>query len=311
MNRHHQHGITLVELMVSMTIGLLVTLAAGTMLVWANNGFAAQADTAAIDDAGRYAIDAIARAARQTAFVNFDRDDAAQNSADGPARLSGLDAHSLDSRSAGIDDPQPPVVDGSDVLALRFAGSGPAPEGDGSVLSCAGFPVDAEQDGWSIFFIANNSAGEAELRCKYRGSGKWSADAIVAGVDAFQVLYGVDTDTPADGVANRYVNASAIDALDAALTLSGTTAAARALDLRRRTHWKRVAAIKVALLLHGRQRARMADAPMRYELFGPGYRGESAADSGTLVDEAFMPMAIRNRYRRLFVSTVLLRNPAS
>lgn len=310
MNRRRQEGVTLVELMVALTIGLVVTLAAGAMLVWASSSFAAQADSAAIDDAGRYAIDAIARAARQTAYLNLDRDDAAQSSADGPARLAGLDAHSLDSRSAGIDDPAPPAAGGSDVLAVRFAGSGPAPDGDGSMLGCAGFPVGAEDDGWSIFYVANNSAGETELRCKYRGSGKWSADAIVDGVDAFQVLYGVDTDSPADGVANRYVNASAIDALDAALALAGATDEERALDLRRRTHWKRVAAIKVALLLHGRQRARAADPPMRYELFGPGYRDASAADSGALIDEAAMPVALRKRHRRLFLSTVLLRNPA-
>ena len=160
--------------------------------------------------------------------------------------------------------------------------------------------------------MAANTAGETELRCKYRGSGKWSADALVAGVDSFQVLYGVDSDEPADGVANSYVSASAIDALDGALALSGDTEAARARDLRRRTYWKRVAGVKVALLLHGRHTARDGDGPMLFELFGPAYRATAAAvDVGTLVDESFLPAAIRHRYRRLFVSTILLRNPAS
>ena len=48
--------------------------------------------------------------------------------------------------------------------------------------------------GWSIFYVAANGDGEAELRCKYRGASGWGADAIVRGVDSFQVLYGVDTD---------------------------------------------------------------------------------------------------------------------
>ncbi len=307
-----QRGLTLVELMIALALGLLITLASGSVLIWANGGFAGQTDGAAIDDAGRYALDAISRAARQGAFVNWDRDDAGIDRADGPAMLAGLDAQSLAVRSAGLDDPRPGVANGSDVLALRFAGSGPAPDGDGSVLSCAGFPVDAGQVGWSIFFVANNALGEAELRCKYRGSGAWSADAVIAGVDSFQVLYGVDTDAPGDGVANRYINASAIDALDADLQLAGDTDAARALDLRRRTHWKRVAGIKVALLLHGRHRGDTENVPAVYQLFGPDYRAAvGEGDRGTLVYEAFLPAALRHRYRRLFVSTIMLRNPAS
>jgi type IV pilus assembly protein PilW len=105
--------------------------------------------------------------------------------------------------------------------------------------------------GWSIFYVATGTDGVAELRCKYRGATAWKAEGVVRGVDSMQVLYGLDTDTPADGRPNSYETASAIDARDAALSLSGADDEARARDLNRKTHWKRVCAVRVSLLLHG------------------------------------------------------------
>ncbi len=299
-----QTGMTLAELMVALVLGLLAVLAAGSMLVAANRSFGSSADGAALEEGGRFAMELIARAARQTGYVNLDRADAGELTASLPARISGLDAHSLARESAGLDDLRPDVANGSDVLALRFAGSGPAPDGDGSVLSCAGFPVHADDDGWSIFFVARSAAGTPELRCKYHGNGRWSADALVSGVDSFQVLYGIDTD--ADGLANGYLSASAVNSLDGAIVPAGATQAARAQDFNRRSHWKRVVSIKVALLLHGAEEQGGPPASTEYRLFGPAYSG--ADDPGTTVREADMDRALRQRERRLFAATILLRN---
>ena len=306
-------GFTIAELLVALVLGLVVTLAAGGMLVTANASFTAQTEAAQVDAAGRLALDAIERAARQVAFVDWDRDDAAADMQAEPARIAGLDARSLSKATAGIGNPRAGSVGGSDVLALRFAGAGAGPEGDGSMIGCAGFGVGQGREGWSIFYVAPNADGVAELRCKYRGDAHWSADALVAGVDSFQVLYGLDTDVPRDGLANRYVNAGAIDALDAALALEGETDAARAQDFLRRTHWKRVASIKVGLLLHGAKRARVGSGAAVYELFGAGYGAEAGAggaDAGTRVLESDMPAALRERQRHAFGATILLRNAA-
>lgn len=277
-------GATLAELLVALAVGMAAMLMAAGMLVSANAAYLAQMDAATLDDAGRFAIESITRAARQAAFVNWDRVDVA-----GPARLAGLDARSLSRTSAGIDDPLADSVNGSDVLAVRFPGSGAAAGGDGSAVNCAGFGVGETDDGWSIFYVARNGRGEAELRCKYRGSGgsgSWGADAIVAGVDAFQVLYGVDTDDPPDGVANEYVSASVLDARGA-------------------NSWKRVAAIRVALLLHGAQAAQAQ--PKVHDLFGRAYSdGFTLADTGVRLDEARMPEELRRRQRKLFATTISL-----
>lgn len=301
---------TLVELMVSLTLGLLVLLLASVLLVSSNTTYVAQTDAAALADSGRHALELIARSARQSAFVNWEVDEVAVSSADSaPASIGGLDDHVLSKAGAGIANPRRGAVNGSDVLALRFGGVGAAPEGDGSVLSCAGFGVGEADDGWSIFYVAPSSGGDVELRCKYRGKTGWGGDAIVRGVDSFQVLYGLDTDLPRDGLANLYLGASAIDALDDALVLSGASAAQRARERNRKTHWKRIASIKVALLLHGASHARADSAPAVFALFGRAHADAFAgADRGTRIREDQLPEELRRRERQLFSSTILLRN---
>lgn len=305
-----QRGLTMVELMVAITVGLLVLLFAGAMLISANRGHAALEDSARLDDSGRYALETIARAVRQTAYVNWDLQDAGiAIDPTAPARIVGLDSRSLVKTSEVVSDPRPDVANGSDVLALRFAGAGPGLDGDGSMTSCAGFGVSELEEGWSIFYVGRSAIGDTELRCKYRGKTSWGADAIVGGVDSFQVLYGLDTDVPADGLSNLYVSASVVAALDDGLELDGANEAERDLDLRRKTYWKRVASIKVGLILHGEKRVRTNAEPVTFDIFGPAYaEALGGADSGTRISESDMPGSLRERERRLFSSTIMLRN---
>jgi type IV pilus assembly protein PilW len=294
-----QRGMTLVELMVALTIGLGIVLMAGRLLVLANGAYAAQIESAGVEDGGRFAVDLIGRAMRLAGAVDPDAlADPAADSA--PARLAGLDARTLSRATAGIDDPLPGAINGSDVLAVRFPGDA------GVAIDCAGFPVPAGEEGWSIFYVARNGEGEAELRCKYRGAAHWSADAVVSGVDGFQVLYGVDTDDPPDGVANRYVNATAVDVLDAGF--AGLPPA----EFNRRTHWKRVVGIRVGLLLHGSRPTRIEPGGARYHLLGAGYAAAAGTeDPGSSLDEAGMTPDQRRRERRLFTFTVALPAPPS
>jgi type IV pilus assembly protein PilW len=301
MRQMRQGGLTLVEMMVAVAIGLAVVLAAGRLLGLANAAYAAQTESVALDDAGRYALELVGRAVRQASQADPAQMDLANPVDVLPARLEGLDASSLGSRTAGIDSPLAAVANGSDVLAVRFTGAGAGPDGDGSVVNCAGFTVAASEEGWSIFYVAKNGDGEAELRCKYRGgAGNWSADAVVTGVDSFQLLYGIDTDTPRDGSANRYVNAAAIQALDAPL------AALPPQERNRQSWWKRVVSVRVGLLLHGARPTRHERADGEFQLFGPFHAGGADGDAGTVLREQALPEALRRRERRLFSATVAL-----
>src|SRR5471032_1967579 len=249
-------GWTVVEFAIAVALGLIVTLLASGLLLSAGSNYRNHSENVGLNDGGRHALDIMARAIRQGAYVNWDSTAApVELEADAPASIAGLDARSISRGGADIAATLPAVAHGSDVLALRFSGSGVGGNGDGSSLNCAGFgvavPDAADARGWSIFYVADDGTGEAELRCKYRGASGWGADAIVRGVDTFQVLYGLDTDTPADGVPNTYVQADAINALDAALPLVGATAQERQRERNRRTYWKRVCSVRLALLLHG------------------------------------------------------------
>jgi len=297
-----EFGMSLAELLVALSLGVGVLLAGSTLLLGSNASYVGHADAAAIDDSGRYALEVIGRAVRQGAFADWERLGAAGPAPGAPAALLGLDDRSVSKASFGIDSPLAASVNHSDVLAVRYSGAGSGPDGDGSVLNCAGFPVHETEDGWSIFYVARNGDGLNELRCKYRGTTSWGADAVVAGVDGFQVLYGIDTDTPRDGIANRFVNASALIALDAALALSGATPVDLEADRNAKTWWKRVTNVKVALLLHG-ERPSTTAAPAGYELFGQAYSDAHAADDpGVSLAGADLAGREGARIRRLFTA---------
>lgn len=311
-----QTGLTIAELMISIALGLFVVLAATALLLSAKASYITQDEGARVQETGRYALELVARAVRQTAYENWDQEAAAiLNVPNLSTNISGLDARSLKEAGTGIDAPVAKSVNGSDVLAVRFIGSGASPDGDGTMLNCAGFsvaaPLNLEADrGWSIFYVANDKNGEPELRCKYYGKTSWNTEAIALGVESFQVLYGIDTD--ADGLPNQYLTATKIDNLDNALILEGPNAAARALDKNMKTHWKKVVVVKVALLVRSSGRTR-SDAPAnQYDLFGKDYADMSAAiDIGTRITEANLVSAQRNRFRKVFALTIQLRNQSA
>jgi type IV pilus assembly protein PilW len=273
-------GWSVVEFLVAITLGLLVVLLASGLLVGTSGNYRNHSDNAWLSDSGRYALSMMAHAIRQAAYVNWDSD-AAPPALD-TASVDGLDAASISRGSEGISSPLPPLANGSDVLALRFAGAD-----DGASVNCGGFSVPGGVRGWSIFYIAADADGVPELRCKYRGAAGWGADAVVRGVDAFQVLYGVDLDTPLDGVPNTYLNATAVKAADA---------------------WRRVCSVKLALLLHGAMNSRADTLAARFDLFGAAYADAHPEDVGVRVEEGRLPPSERLRARRIFSMTVALRN---
>lgn len=281
-------GWGVIEFMIAVALGLLVTLLASGLLVASGSNYRHHSETMWLSDGGRYAMQLMAQGIRQAAYVNWDRDGAPPElEPDMPASVAGRDAATITRNSEGISVPLPPVANGSDVLALRFTGAGDGATGDGSSVNCAGFGVAGGTRGWSIFYVAADADGEPELRCKYRSASGWGADAVVRGVDSFQVLYGLDTDTPLDGVPNTYLNATAVDAANG---------------------WKRVCAIKLGLLLHGESSTRVDTVSTTFDLFGAAYADAHPGDVGVRVVEASLPPSQRLRARRMFSMTVALRN---
>ena len=293
-----EHGVTLVELMVSMAIGLFVVAIATVVLVSAKSGYVAQTDSAQILDTGRHAIDILSRTVRQASYLQWDSVDLGSATEDDGPAVFGMDARSLYSRSTGVNSPITRSINGSDVLAVRIGGSGDGSNGDGSVLNCAGFGIgtgevaEKRERGWSIFYVAEDASGEPELYCKYPGEDGWAAQAIARGVESFQVLYGLDTD--GDGYPNSLVNAKAVDAMVKD-------------DTGKHAAWKSVVEVRVAVLVRGSSVSQTEH--RNYDLFGEPYSSAHATrDRGVRIQVSELPKAVQNRARKVFAATVWLRN---
>jgi len=252
--------------MLAASLSACAMLAAISMLQSANAAFVSQQQSALLQENGRYAINIITRALLQLSYLDH-------SLASQPPKLHAIEGQD----NSG--------VNGSDVLTLHFAGSGLIV--DGNVINCAGFAIanTMPDQGWSIFYVANNGQGEPELRCEYRGSNGWSSQALVAGVESFQVLYGVDTD--ADGIVNQYLNATSVKA---------------------QSLWSQVVALRIALLLRAERDTGGVnlDQPDYFALFGTAY--EVKADVGTRIARASLPAANRRWPRSVVQSTIYLRN---
>ncbi|RJG04316.1 pilus assembly protein PilW [Noviherbaspirillum sedimenti] len=306
---------TLVELMVSMSLSLVVILAATLLLLSSKSAYITNDDVVVIQESGRHAIELIVRALHQAGYEDWDGAGAIRLTATtDSANIIGMDARSLKSTGIAMESPVKKSVNGSDVLGIRFHGAGSGELGDETMLNCAGFSVASSlkdgtgsERGWSIFFVAEDATGEPELRCKYKGKSSWTAVAIARGVESFQILYGLDED--GDGVANVYLRASEVDTLDDALSLAGASSAEQAVDKNRKTHWKKIVTIKVAILIRGENAARADAIGKSYDLFGKDY-GDAmgGTDHGTRIEEKTLPAKSRNRIRKLFVATIQLRN---
>nr|WP_314624707.1 PilW family protein [uncultured Noviherbaspirillum sp.] len=279
--RRRAAGLALSELLVALAIGLVLILVATALLMLVRSTYLLIDDRSRIEESGRFAVGIVSHAVRQAGYRDWSA--AGASEADWLA-VSGLDARSLKEAPNAIDGPYGSTVNGSDVLALRFDGNASG-SGDTAMTNCAGASVQADMPGagWSIFYIANDTAGEPELRCKYRSGNGWNAEALVRGVEAFQVLYGLDADDSGNAP-RRYLAASVVAAEP--------------------DGWQRVSAVKVAMLVRGSYPGPVRS--RRYDLFGAGH--VDAADRGVRIEETQLPLASRGLPRQVHAATVFLRN---
>lgn len=324
MNRPHhrqrsaakrQAGVTLVELMVALVIGLVVSAAAVASLIVARNGFTSVDSTAQMRENARFTADLIQRLAVQAGFedVASGRFSAVPPQGKAPA-VQGYDDSLVDiaalpngltdgSRSAGcggVSDTS--CVNGSDVLVLRFWGTSRNGVADGSMINCAGVaePEGADRS-YSIFHVVRSAAGEPTLACTYlTAAGTWQTEGLIPGVEAFQVLYGVDNVTPntappagtagTDSIPDRYLRASQMVVAGNAVETAN--------------NWRRVRSLRIGLVFRGAQNSAIdrAATAQTYNVLGEGY--SVAAD--TLSQ---LPITADGRLRQQMVINVHLRNP--
>jgi len=277
-----QRGLTLIELMVAMTIGLLVTLLAIGLLLLASRGLQAVDSTSDARDKERLAFEQLSLIVLQAGYEDWSDNSAPLQSIarglgtatdpetdlfgwnnaifDAPSddRLSTSTSTVNGNRPAGCGNLTGTACrNGSDVLAVRYQGKslpGDATKGDGSMLDCNGRAVrgvpdsDFSKRALSVFHVrVLDRNGEPTLYCSvFKPDGTWEpARPLLEGVEAFQVLYGTDGVVP--GTAHA---ASAADSVPDRwlradeLTVAGDAAATRA-------NWRRVRAVRIGLTVRG------------------------------------------------------------
>jgi type IV pilus assembly protein PilW len=162
-------------------------------------------------------------------------------------------------RLAGYDNPATPRrpvspalrgTDDPDTLQITY-------EGGDDIVDCRGQAVPQDTVRTERLEIV-----DGELRCSL-----W-AESLVDGISDLHILYGLDTDLPADGIANRFVNATEVG-----------------------TAWGQVTSVRLALLAATRDEIGM-DIDVR---------------TLTLLDDVLGPFNDR-RLRTVFSTTVQLRN---
>lgn len=306
--RPRLRGMTLVELLVALALGLVVVLCATAAFTGSKQLFTADTQARAVEDSLRFAGFVVKGIVRQAGYADHAPDHAAD---DGTVVLPGTGApsddiselHLVGARNARVgatDDSygtnNSRGVNGSDSLLVRFFGrsraGGDVTEPDGTMVDCMGFPQAGPLPGkqvsadraWSFFYVAKAADGEPELYCKYRSrkTGDFRAEPLARGIEVFNVAYGHDSN--GDGVPDGWLDAAQLEAR----APSGAQVAAE---------WRKVVALRIGMVARS-ERASSWSGPPDDVLHPLG-----AAFPGV----SFRPPA-DGRLRRVATFTVGLRN---
>lgn len=310
-----QRGLTLVELLVSIVLMLLVSVATVALFSVSSSSYKTVDASQELQDNARFAMYVIGEAARSAGFQ--DRTGPIPlgnpNLTDvvfGPTtvatwRVQGANNAQLTSDMSGIAFGSSNGVIESDALVVRFFGVSSTSNpvlADGSMMDCAGrpirYPIAANDLGVSAFYVKGTTtvAIEPELWCRSyvpggtatASIGSFTETMIVRGVETFQVMYGVDTDS--DDVPDRWLSANSPSSWDSPIS----------------PNWNNVVAIRVGMVLRGpvgsaQGRSTTASDNDYYPL-GKDFTGTST-ETGLK-----FPAPDDGRLRRAFATTFMLRN---
>jgi type IV pilus assembly protein PilW len=288
--RNHQQGLTLLELLVSLGLGLLVIAIAGTFLLLSQQGYQAVDQTTMLRDRQHLAVDLLTRTVLQAGFEDYSaanatfRANTKSTSTATPepdifgwnnaiyAALGGLNFSEMTTITdggrptacGGVTDTS--CRNGSDILLVRYQGikDYASAGSDNTIVNCGGWGErglttnDLNERGVSVFHVARDATtGEPSLMCTYynHSTGAWvSSIPLVEGVESFQVLYGTDR-----------VTANAPPTIDDPLqdtiperwlranqltVTSGSGTPAQKIE-QTRENWRRVRAVRIGLVLRG------------------------------------------------------------
>jgi type IV pilus assembly protein PilW len=302
-------GLTLVELLVSLVLVSLITLATLAMYNSSSSTYRTTDANQELQDNARFIFDVFSQAVRQSGlqdsaqYASFSAQntptlapshvwDLARYGAQ-PALFGsndGVVANVSTATDFGADDSG--GYNNSDVFGVRYFGASKLTDktiADGSIIDCRGvgvpYPLSQTGIGLSLFQVAIGTSGEPELQCINQGR---TAQPIVSGVESLQIVYAVDTDAGAgaDATPNRWLDAKQV------------TAAAL---------WPKVRAVRIGMVL----RAAVGSATGAPNVVALYPLGEDFSKVGGAIPAGggitFNPPN-DNRLRRAFTFNIAIRN---
>lgn len=278
--RHKQRGVTLIELLVALGLGLLVTVIAAAALLLGQKGYQSVDATTLLRDRERFAIDLITRVIIQAGYQNLGANEVTVRATSALLPGSNPEPDIFGWNNAVYDTPLDLVLsqstkitnggrpaactvtdtscrNGSDVLVARYQGVNSSPtsvSADNTMINCAGRGEAGLAGGnlndraVSMFHVTRQPNGEPSLSCSYFNfsTGTWLNIPMIEGVESFQVLFGTRGVAPnLVPVAGAVLPAVPDRWLRAdELTVGGNFDATR-------ENWRRVRAIRIGLVMRG------------------------------------------------------------
>jgi type IV pilus assembly protein PilW len=166
-----QRGFTLVEIMVALAIAIILLVGVYSVYLASKRGYALQDGLARQQENGRFAVEFLNRDLRMAGYPK----DAALEAFIPANTVNGVDG-------------------ASDVFTVQYQSTVDCLNQATPANSCG-----SEQCAVNRYYID----GDNNLMCL--GNGGVDAEVLIEGVESLQVLYGIDTDAPSDGSANKYV----------------------------------------------------------------------------------------------------------
>ncbi len=235
-SRIRHSGFSLLELMISMALGLFFLAVATTFLLSSRVAHSTQDINSRLQENGRFALDELSSSIRMAGYVDVLAADAqipVGQFYTGPC--------------AGFD---PCTADGGGNASDRIAVLMNPPPDDGTDEDCVGNPLDADAamaatSVAAYLYMVGDDNGVSSLMCQtflidadgVANTVNATPQVLVSGVDNLQVLYGVTDISSMEDVdtrIQRYVNAETVDGLPVPLGAA--------------TPWVDIAAVRLAVL---------------------------------------------------------------
>lgn len=277
--RRQQSGLTLIELLVALGLGLVVTVVAATALLLGQQGYSAVDATTQLRDRERLAVDLLTRVVVQAGYQDLAANNLVLRSASGissgndpepdvygwnNALYATPDGLLLSETTKIVNGNRPSRCpstsdvtscnNGSDILVVRYQGVSASPgsvAADNSIINCAGqgeaglVTGDLNERAVSLFHVTRGATGEPSLSCSYYSheKGVWVNTPVIEGVESFQVLYGTDGVTP-----NIAPSATAPQNTVSERWLRADQLSVAGSPVATRENWRRVRAVRLGLV---------------------------------------------------------------